>query len=141
MPDRGDRARQTEFAVADDLRAEGVLHAEAGPRSTRGSDVLGWPGVNVEVKATETASPGVWLEQVNRRARPGELPLVLYRPRGSGPSNIDQWPATVPWGVMKDLLRSAGHLPPLPAVRPEGAGPVPVDLPASSETPPNIPPP
>jgi hypothetical protein len=135
---RADRGQQSQVIFAADLRAKGVLQAESAPRSTKGSDVLGWPGVDVEVKATEVASPTAWLAQVKKRAVEGVLGLTVYRPRGSGPSNVEDWPVTLRWGDLVPLLRLAGHLPPLPAdpvdVRAEA-----VDVPASSSQPPTPP--
>lgn len=137
---RADRGQQSQVIFAADLRDKGVLQAESAPRSTSGSDVLGWPGTDVEVKATEAASPTTWLAQVKRRAQEGVLGLVVYRPRGSGPSNVDDWPVTLRWGDLVPLLRLAGHLPPLPADPADPAQPDAVDVPASSSQPPTPPP-
>jgi hypothetical protein len=133
---RVDRGRQTQRVFADELRAQGVLHAEPVPASLPGTDVTGWPGVDVEVKATETASPATWLKQVKARAVQGVL-----GPRGSGPSNVDDWPVTLRWGDLKELLRAAGHLPPGAPSDPPFDAPVAVDIPASSSQPPVVPPP
>jgi len=38
---------------------------------------------------------------------------VVMRPVGGGPSNIDEWPAFLPFGQLRSLLRQAGYGEPL----------------------------
>lgn len=126
---RVDRGRDTQRIFARDLQAKGVTNAEPVPASLPGTDVTGWPAVDCEVKATEVASPTTWLKQVRARAVEGVLSLVVYRPRGSGPANVEDWPVTLRWGDLVPLLRTAGYLPPVeqsgapiegvPTLRPE----------------------
>ena len=44
-----------------------------------GSDIAGIPGVCLEVKRHETASPWAWWAQVTAAAKPGEIPVVAFR--------------------------------------------------------------
>lgn len=133
---RVDRGRRAQRHVAEELRRQGVTSAEPVAASLPGTDVLGWVGVDVEVKATETASPAAWVRQVKARAPEGVLGLTFYQPRGVGPASMEDWPVTLRWGDLAPLLRLAGHLPPLPASAVDGAQPVAEDIPASSSQPP-----
>lgn len=98
------RGAQTERIVAASWQADGWPHAEVmrGP----GPDLTGTPGVAVEVKARRGLDLLAWMRQA--ASRPG-VPVLIVRPDGAGPATVDDWPAVVPHGVLRRLLREAGY--------------------------------
>ena len=105
---RRQRAHQTEHAVADYLRTHGWPYAEAVGAGRSGRDVLGVPGIAVEVKARRDYSPLAWLRQVASTAC-DDLPLVVARPDGMGPASVAAWPVTMRLADVVTLLRAAGY--------------------------------
>lgn len=103
----------SEEFVAAAFAADGFPHAEPAPRGTPGRDILGLPGVCVEVKARTGFEPLANMRQAVRNAG-GDLPLIVLRCNGQGPASIDDWPAFMPFGVVRRLLRLAGYGDPLP---------------------------
>lgn len=103
------RGRQTEEALAAYLRDHGWPHAERRAASLPGSDVLGLPGVDVEVKATADVPLLAALRQVEARRVTGSLPLVVWRPNGYGPSRIDEWVVALQLRDAVGLLVDAGY--------------------------------
>lgn len=99
---RVQRGRQTEEMVAQYLRESGLVHAERRPASLPGSDIMGLPGVDIEVKATRDFSPTAWLAQQRARAKDDDLSVVIYRPNGYGPDKIHLWPAIMSFGGFVD---------------------------------------
>jgi hypothetical protein len=102
--DRGKRAPQW---LAAWLTARGWPHAEATPNGRHGRDILGVPGLAIEVKT----SP-VWrtdaLAQARRNA--GEdMPMVFYFPPGVGEARVELGMFVVEPLVMLELLREAGY--------------------------------
>ncbi|MGH8878472.1 MAG: hypothetical protein ACRD0P_14195, partial [Stackebrandtia sp.] len=108
------RGRASEHAVAAVMRADGWPYAEAVGSGRRGADVTGTPGLSVEVKARRGLNLGTWLRQATRQANGGEVPILVVRLDGQGPATIDEWPATVPFAVLRRLLRLAGYGDPAP---------------------------
>lgn len=117
---RKERGRATEHLVARAFAADGWPHAEATGAGSPGRDIKGVPGVAVEVKARAGFQPMANLRQALANAG-GDIPLVVMRPVGGGPSNIDEWPAFLTFGQVRTLLRLAGYGDPLSA--PETAEP------------------
>lgn len=108
MPGRKQRGRETEHLVARAFAADGWPHAEATGAGSPGRDIKGVLGVAPEVKARTGFEPLAALRQAVRNAR-GDIPVVVMRPNGSGPATIDDWPAFLPFGVLRRLLREAGY--------------------------------
>lgn len=114
------RGRDTERLVAAAFAADGWPYALPTGAGASGVDITGVPGLAVEVKARTNFEPMAHLRQAVKNAPPGDVPVVVMRPNGSGPATIDEWPAFIPFGVLRRLLRGAGYGDPLPDVRSEG---------------------
>ena len=101
------RGAQTERTVAEAWQADGWPHARVkrGP----GPDLENTPGIDVEVKARRDWAPLAWMRQQAKRADAGVIPVAVVRPDGAGPATVDDWPAIVPHGVLRRLLRQAGY--------------------------------
>jgi hypothetical protein len=111
---RKERGRATEHLVAEAFAADGWPHAEATGAGSPGRDIKGVLGVAVEVKARRAFAPLPALRQVIGYAG-GDVPVVVMRPDGCGPATVDDWPAFLPFGVLRQLLRQAGYGEPLSA--------------------------
>jgi hypothetical protein len=108
---RKDRAMETQRLLAELLREQGIEFADTAGAGRPGRDLLNWPGVAAEVKATAGTPTVAALRQTEKYAA-GDLPLVIYRPPGYGPDKIMQWPVTMRLETALSLLRAAGLLPP-----------------------------
>lgn len=109
---RKERGRQTEHLVARAFAEDGWPYAEATGAGSPGRDIKGVLGVAVEVKARAGFEPMANLRQAVANAG-GDIPLVVMRPVGGGPSNIDDWPTFLTFGQARALLRLAGYGEPL----------------------------
>lgn len=65
------------------------------------ADVVGLPGIHVEVKRVERLSISEAMKQSQRDARPGELPAVFHR------RNREEWLVTMPLGVWMELYQQS----------------------------------
>lgn len=109
---RKERGRQTEHLIAAAFAADGWVHAEATGAGSPGRDIKGVLGVACEVKARNGFEPLAALRQAVGYAA-GDIPVVVMRPNGCGPTTVDDWPAFLPFGVLRSLLRQAGYGEPL----------------------------
>lgn len=109
---RKERGRATEHLVAKAFADDGWPHAEATGAGSPGRDIKGVVGVAVEVKARAKFEPMANLRQAVGNAS-GDIAVVVMRPVGGGPSNIDEWPAFLTFGQLRALLRLAGYGTPL----------------------------
>ena len=100
------RGSATQTAVARWFASHGWPHAESAGAGRPGVDVLGLPGLAVEVKARRDLRPLEWVRQA--AGRPG-LPVVVFRPDGIGEANVDAWPCIVRLDHLTALLRDAGY--------------------------------
>lgn len=103
---RKERGRATEHLVAARWREDGWPWCEPTGAGAAGSDLKGTPGIAVEIKARTGFDPLAWMRQA---ARGSGLPVVIVRPNGAGEVTIDQWPALIPHGELRRLLRLAGY--------------------------------
>lgn len=110
---RKHRAAQTQAVVAGFLREHGWPWAQDAGAGRQGRDVLGTPGLAIEVKARRDYSPLEWLRQAVGYAD-GDLPLVVHRPDGMGPARVAEWPVTLRLADAVRLLRAAGYGDPEP---------------------------
>lgn len=86
--------------------------AEKQPSSSLpGRDVLGTPGVAIEVKTSATWSPGKWVAQAVGYALPGEVGLLIYLPPGCGERSVGEALAILPLDSLMPLLVAAGYAP------------------------------
>lgn len=65
------------------------------------ADVVGLPGIHVEVKRVERLNISEAIKQSQRDARPGELPAVFHR------KNREEWLVTMPLGVWMELYQQS----------------------------------
>ena len=100
------RGRQSEQVIADYLAEHGFPHAERVPASYKGADILGTPGLAIEVKSRYGLDLGAWMKQAAKREG---LPLLVVRLNGQGPASIGDWPLVMSFGQGVELLRSAGY--------------------------------
>jgi hypothetical protein len=82
-----------------------------GSSSLPGRDVLGTPGLAVEVKTSAEWRPRAWVRQAAGYAARGELALLVYLPPGCGERGVDDALAIVPLREMMPLLVAAGYAP------------------------------
>lgn len=106
---RKHRGMRTQLLVADHLKANGWPWAESAGSGRAGVDVLGVPGVSLEVKARADLNPLGWLRQAE--AQPG-LPVVVFRPNGVG-ETPGRYVAFLRLDDLIPLLRAAGYGDPL----------------------------
>ena len=79
-----DKGKRGERELAAELTALG-LPARRGQQYSGASgdaDVVGLPGVHIECKRVESLRLADALDQAERDARPGELPVVMHRRNG-----------------------------------------------------------
>lgn len=88
------------------MAEHGWPYATDAGAGRNGSDILGVPGLAVEVKARRDLNLTAWLRQAS--AEKG-LPIVIHRPDGFGPGAIADWPVTFRLADAVKLLRAAGY--------------------------------
>jgi hypothetical protein len=82
-----------------------------GSSSLPGRDVLGTPGLAVEVKTSAQWRPYAWVAQAARYASRGELALLVYLPPGCGERSVGDALAILPMRDVMPLLVAAGYAP------------------------------
>ena len=87
---RVSRGRRTQEMVAEWFRNHGWHQAKSRPASLPGVDIYDMPGLAPEVKATAGQDFTGALRQARANAD-GDIPFVIYRPKGYGPEKIGQW--------------------------------------------------
>lgn len=107
---RKHRGYDTQRMVARAWAADGWPYALPVGAGAPGADITGTPDLAIEVKARTGFDPMAALRQA--KTRPG-VPIVILRPNGYGETTIDDWPAIVPHGVLRRLLREAGYGDPI----------------------------
>lgn len=103
------RGRETELIMANYLKQNGWLYAEATSASAQGTDVTGVVGVDWEMKARTGFPVKEAMKQQAKRAKEGIIPIAVLRQNGQGESDIDNWPAVMPLSVAIHLLKEAGY--------------------------------
>lgn len=69
-----------------------------------GDDLRNTPGWSFEVKARRAFNPLEWMRQVKKNAAWNDVAVVM-RPDGAGPTTVDDWPAFVPYGQLRRMIR------------------------------------
>lgn len=105
-PHRKRRGAETQLAVAGYFRDHGWPYATDAGAGRSGSDLLGVPGLGVEIKARRDLNPMAWVRQADNGTG---LPLCVFRPDGMGPASVDQWPVLMRLSDVVGLLRAAGY--------------------------------
>jgi hypothetical protein len=85
-----------EAAVARYLRDNGYpmaisSRAAIGAGTRQESDVIGVPGMAIEVKSVRGLSIGAALTQAEQQATVGKVPVVIAKPIGVGYGNVANW--------------------------------------------------
>lgn len=102
------RGRKTQELLAEYYRQNGWPDAEAVAASLPGRDIKNMLGLAPEVKATERESFPAAVRQA-RANSDGDVPYVIYRPRGYGPERIDEWLVIMRLDDHVMLVREAGY--------------------------------
>lgn len=110
---RTQRGSASQTIVADALVSDGWPYALPTGAGRQGTDVTGTPGIVWEVKARRDFRPLEAMRQARSHVKAGEVPVNVMRCDGQGPASIDEWPAFVPFGVLRRLLRLAGYGDPI----------------------------
>lgn len=106
---RRSRGAESERIVAAYFREHGWPYAEPTGSGRYGTDLLGVPAIDVEVKSRRKLDLPATLRQLNARAVDGVLPIAIIRPDGYGPANIADWPAVLALHALIPLLHDAGY--------------------------------
>lgn len=103
---RRSRGMRTQLVAARYLAERIWPHAESTGSGRPGADILGTPGVSIEVKARRDLAPLEWIKQAEKY--PG-LPLVIFRPDGLGEASVGKWPVLLRLDDAITLLQEAGY--------------------------------
>ena len=104
------RGMRTQLKVAEWFQRCGFIYAESAGAGRPGVDVLGTPGLKIEVKARREFSPLSWIRQA-RGAKGAGLPFVVFRCDGQGEANVGEWPVLIRLDDFTEVLREAGYFP------------------------------
>jgi hypothetical protein len=89
--------------------------AEATGSGRNGKDITGTPSVAWEVKTADDFKrdfkPTIWIKQAKTNAGYGELPIVVYFPRGLGEAHTGEALAILPLGILMGVLVAAEYAP------------------------------
>ena len=85
------RGRDSELILARWLNDHGYPGVEANQPGRSGVDILGIPGLDIEVKARRNLDLPAWLRQATRNST--GTPLLVTRLNGQGPADVGAWPA------------------------------------------------
>lgn len=102
------RGAETQRIVANAWKLDGWAYVEPIGAGAPGRDLTGTPGVGVEIKARADLDLTGWLRQTTRNAGL-DVPVLIVRPNGYGPTTVDDWPGITTHGWIRRLLRMAGY--------------------------------
>jgi hypothetical protein len=87
-------------------------YAEATGAGRNGKDITGTPGVAWEVKTADDFKrdfkPTIWIKQAKGNTPEGDVPVVVYFPRGLGEAHTGQALAIVTVDQLMNLLSEGG---------------------------------
>ena len=106
---RRQRGRESEKIVADYLVRNGFHTAHTTSMAASGSDVLGIPGLDIEVKGRRDLVISETLAQLKRRRRETGLGVGVLRMNGQGEKAIGDWVAILTFDDLIYLLKAAGY--------------------------------
>lgn len=106
MSARKVRAAATQRMVAAYFAVHGWPFATDAGAGRAGCDILGVPGLSIEVKARADLRPMEWVRQACTRSG---LPMVVFRPNGMGEASLGNWPVIMRLSDVTELLRAAGY--------------------------------
>lgn len=98
-----EKGKQGERDIANINRAHGFDSYRGVQYKGSGDspDVIGLPGIHLEVKRVEKLQLWPSMEQATREAKPGEIPVVAHRP------NRKPWIAILPYEKFLSILKKA----------------------------------
>lgn len=96
------RGRESEQWLADYFSENGWPGAERRPAGLPGSDIMGMPAFDIEVKSRRELKLTQWLKQGERS--PDAVPMVIHRPDGFGKEKLRIWPVTFRLDAITQLL-------------------------------------
>jgi hypothetical protein len=100
------RGAETQRWLAEYLQVNGWPYATDQGAGRNGNDVLGVPGLAIEVKARRDFNPKAWVDQAE--AGGTGLPMCVLRPMGMANESMDAWPVVMRLADLVSLLRDAG---------------------------------
>ena len=106
---RRQRGRDSEKCVADYLVRHGFKTAHVTSMAASGSDVLGIPGIDFEVKARSGLPISETLAQLKRRRSVTGLGVGVLRLNGQGEKAVGDWVAILTFDDLIYLLQAAGY--------------------------------
>lgn len=105
---RKNRGMRSQLVVSRWFAEHGWPFAETTGAGRPGMDVLGVPGLAIEVKARRAFSPLAWLRQAHDSKRFG-VPFVVFRCDGQGEANVGEWGCLLRLDTLTELLHEAGY--------------------------------
>lgn len=107
---RKHRGMRSQKVVAEWFKNHGWAHAESTGSGRSGTDVLGTPGLSIEVKARRAFNPLAWLKQAKGETfENNALPFVVFRCDGQGEAAVGEWGVLMRLDDMTTLLHEAGY--------------------------------
>ena len=107
------KGRATENQAVEWLRSKGWIHAER--RHLAGSedmgDVVGIPGMCIEVKSAATWAPVRWLRETEAERENSGASVAFCMARPKGGTNVDDWVILMTPAQLLDLLEDTGWRP------------------------------
>ena len=106
------KGRNAEHRVVEYLRANGVPHAERRARTGAKDqgDITGWPGVCVEVKATQKIAIPQWLRELDAEMANAHADTGFVIAKPAGKTDPADWYCILRPAVLLDLMRAAGWI-------------------------------
>ena len=106
---RRQRGRESEKCVADYLVRNGFKTAHVTSMAASGSDVLGIPGIDFEVKARSGLPISETMAQLKRRRKETGLGVGVLRLNGQGEKAVGDWVAILTFDDLIYILQAAGY--------------------------------
>ena len=106
---RRQRGRDSEKIVADYLVRQGFITAHVTSMAAAGSDVLGIPNLDIEVKARAGLPISETMAQLKRRRSTTGLGVGVLRMNGQGAQSIGDWVAILTFDDLIYLLKASGY--------------------------------
>jgi hypothetical protein len=108
-----DRGARAERAVVTYLRSRGFDQARRhhGADGRAPGDIMGVPGICIEVKDRASSAWPTWREQLLTECPPGDIAVLVRRVRGVG--DVGRWDAEIPERDWWWLVYLVGTAPPV----------------------------